>query len=319
LTATDAAKKKHEGVLKVRAASGVCFLLALLILQFFPACSAPGAGPRRDAVLRSLDLSLEWLTANPPDPVSASIGEVALDAWPWTIFSRLHPDGKTRTKGASEARKRLLGLVPEVEPTMVALSYWALLLRNLEFHNLDTSKHREALSHVDIENVLKAGNPTTNLWITELLSHSGLKVDTQVSESYLVKSAAAGMDSFRPTVKGAYALYHEIAPATDLGREGIRIFSEAHLGFARRILPELFEVSLKAGDTDAVAEVLITASLLGERKQRYFDEGIEWLLLQQRADGTYGEAKESDVKRAAVHYRHRILVVSWALLESLRD
>jgi hypothetical protein len=319
LIAADDRQKEHDGLLKVRAGRRACLLPALLFLLFLTACSDSGTDPRRHAVLRALDHSMTWLSAHPPDPASASIGELTLDAWPWTIYSRLHPDAEIRDRSASEARKRLLGLVPEVEPTIVALSYWAVLLRNFEFHNLDTSAYREALSRVDMETVLEAGNPTTNLWITELLRRSGISIRSQVGESYLVKSSASGINSFKPTVRGAYALYHEIAPTTDLGRERIRIFSDVQVEFVRTVLPELLEVSLKAGDTDAVAEVLITASLLGERRQRYFEEGIKWLLSRQREDGTYGKAKENDRKRAPVHFRHGVLVASWALLESLRD
>jgi hypothetical protein len=212
----------------------------------------------------------------------------------------------------------LQGIESRVEPTLVAISYWALLLRNFESQSMDTTVYREALSRVDIEAILKVGNPTTNLWTTELLQYSGISIESRVGETYLATSAASGVDRFEPTVRGAYALYHEIAPASDLGRKPIRVFSNEQVEFARRVLPTLFEVSRNARDTDAVAEVLITAAILDEREQSFYGEGIEWLLAQQRENGTYRDARTKRERMPPTHFRHGILVVSWALLESLQ-
>jgi hypothetical protein len=297
---------------------GAALLLAGLLAQLLAACADPPPDPRREAVLRALDRSLVWLAAHPPDPARTSIGELTLDAWPWTLFARLHPDPEVRAISAEEARARLQSLEPSVEPTLVSLSYWALLLRNLESQGLDAKAYREALSRVDVEAVLGSGNPTTNLWTSELLRYSGIQTESRVAESYLATSAAGGVERFEPTVRGAYAIYHEIAPVTDLGREPLRGFSDGQVEFARRVLPALLEVSRSAGDTDAVAEVLITASLLAERERGFYTEGIEWLLAQQNEDGTYRDARVGAGSAPPTHYRHVVCVGSWALLESLR-
>ncbi len=307
-----------SGLPDLRVSLGAALLLAVLLVQVFVACTKSPSDLSRERVLRALDRSLIWLSSNPPDPISASIGELTLDAWPWTIFSRLHPDAEIRVRSGEEARKRLQGLEPRVEPTLVSLSYWALLLRNLESQNLDTTTYQEALAHVDVEAILETGNPTTNLWTTELLRYSGIQSELRVEETYLAKSAAAGIDLFEPTVRGAFALYHEIVPVTDLGRKPIRVFSDDQVEFARRVLPALLKVSRNSGNTDAVAEVLITASLLGQREQSFYGEGIEWLLAQQREDGTYRDARTRNKRLPSAHYRHGILVASWALLESLQ-
>jgi hypothetical protein len=311
-------ERDRAGFWGMKVGRGAALLLVVLLAQVLVACTDTPPDSSREEILRALDRSLSWLTAHPSDPDSAQIGELTLDAWPWTIFSRLHPDPEIRARSAEEAKARLQGLEPKVEPTLVSLSYWALLLRNIESHNLDTVAYREALSRVDIEAILAAGNPTTNLWTTELLRYSGIPSKSRVEETYLATSAADGVARFEPTVRGAYALYHEIVPATDLGRKPIRVFSDDQVDFARLVLPALLEVSRNAGDTDAVAEVLITASLLGEREQRYYGEGIEWLLTQQREDGTYRDARTGNARLPSAHFRHGILVVSWALLESLR-
>jgi hypothetical protein len=297
---------------------GLAILLAICLAQILVACTDQATDLRRKEVLLALDRSLNWLDAHPPDSDRPSIGEVMLDAWPWTIFSRLHPDPEIGAPCSAEARERLQAIEPKVEPTLVSLSYWALLLRNLESQSLDSAVYRQALLHIDIEEILEAGNPTTNLWITELLRYSGIPGESRVDETYLATSAASGIDRFEPTVRGAYALYHEIAPASDLGRRPIGVFSNEQMEFARRVLPALFEVSQKAEDTDAVAEVLITAAILNEREQGYYGKGIEWLLAQQRENGTYRDARTKRENMPPAHFRHGILVVSWALLESLQ-
>ena len=302
----------------MRAGQSTVLLLLALLAQALAACADAPSDATREPVLRALDRSIGWLGAHPPDPDRVPIGEVTLDAWPWSLLSRLHPDPQVRARSATEARARLQYLEPEVEPTLVALSYWALLLRIFESQNLDATPYREALARVDIEAILADGNPTTNLWISELLRHSGVPIESQVEETYLATAAAAGSGRFEPTVRGAYALYHEIAPAADLGRAPPSVFSKARLEFARSILPALFEVSRNAGDTDAAAEILVTAALLGERKRAFYREGIEWLLAQQRDDGTYRDARSAGASLPPQHYRHGVLVVSWALLESLR-
>ena len=303
---------------EMKGCSGVAILLAIFLAQVLISCTDMSPNPRSEEVLLALNRSLSWLDAHPPDPARASIGEVALDAWPWSLYSRLHPDPDIRARCAAEARARMQGIEPRVEPTLVSLSYWAVLLRNYESQSMDITVYREALSRVNIEAILEAGNPTTTLWITELLRYSGIPIESSVDETYLATSAAAGADRFEPTVRGAYALYHEIAPASDLGREAIRSFTSDQVKFARRVLPALLEVSRNAGDTDAVAEVLITTAILAEREQGYYGKGIEWLLAQQREDGTYRDARTTRENMPPTHFRHGILVVSWALLESLQ-
>ena len=59
------------------------------------------------------------------------------------------------------------------------------------------------------------------------------------------------------------------------------------------MLVDLLAVSRDANDTDAAAEVLVTAALVGEQEMPYYREGISWLLGRQRADGTFVRAPAS--------------------------
>jgi hypothetical protein len=292
--------------------------LAGLVALALGACAHLERGALREPALHSLDRSLQWLAAHPPDASRAPIGERILDAWTWELFARLHPDPRVRALAAAETRARLSSLEPGVEPTVVALSYWALALRNMVDQDVDATPHRAALARVDLEEVLAGAMPTTRLWTRELLRHAGVPGESSVAGTYLATRAAKGIERFEPTVRGAYSLYHEIAPVTDLGRAPPRGFSDDEVEFARRILPDLYAVSRRAEDVDAVAEVLVAAALLGARERDYYRDGIEWLLARQAQDGTYRRPREAGPAGPARHYRHAVLVASWALLETLR-
>jgi hypothetical protein len=58
--------------------------------------------------------------------------------------------------------------------------------------------------------------------------------------------------------------------------------------------------------------VLIAATLLGDRGEPYYRDGMSWLLGRQRADGTF-EGSSRSAKAG-----HGVLVCSWAFLEMLR-
>ena len=68
---------------------------------------------------------------------------------------------------------------------------------------------------------------------------------------------------------------------------------------------------------DATAEALVTASLLGETENAPYRDTIEWLLSQQRLDGTFQAARDRARPRTVDEDRHGVLVASWALLTAL--
>ena len=157
-----------------------CVVLALGLLH----CSAAGPGASapqdadRKAVLDALQRSLAWLESHPPNAHRAKLGALGMDAWAWSIFARLHPEATLRERAAEEARRRLRGIPPRVEPTATSVSWWALLLRVMQSHQIDTAPHRAALSAVDLADVLHDMNPTTAFWTTQLLRHSGMAIES---------------------------------------------------------------------------------------------------------------------------------------------
>ena len=70
-------------------------------------------------------------------------------------------------------------------------------------------------------------------------------------------------------------------------------------------------------ETDAAAEVLITAALLDQRERPYYRDGLRWLLSQQRAEGSYRSAHDGARPEVPSSYRHGVLIGTWAVLESL--
>ncbi len=124
-------------------------LLVGLLVGSTGAC-VDRAPPLRTDALRALERTLSWLAAHRPDPGSARAGYVGMDAWTWDLFSRLHPDPSVRAPAAERARSRLQSLDADLEPTVVALSWRATLLRAMEYQRLDMAAHRAALAQLDL-------------------------------------------------------------------------------------------------------------------------------------------------------------------------
>jgi len=265
--------------------------------------------------LHALHKSIEWLTANPPNPAYAKFGDIGMDAWTWAQIAKLHPSDVVRRRAKREARKRLAQLDPVIEPTPVALGYWAVLLRSMSAVGIDTSPYLAALSTLDLGQVPREMSPTTALWTSGLLRFAGVAVEFDPAATEVATGAAAS--DWTPSVRSAYAIYHEIAAVTDLGGATPRVFNKRQLDFVRHALPQLLTVSIGADDTDAVGEVLITAAILDQHGRRYYSDGMHWLLAQQRSDGTYRSGRDARRTHAPSNFRHVVLIGSWAVLESL--
>jgi hypothetical protein len=288
-----------------------CLALSLLGLQ------AANAGTDPAAPLQALGRSLAWLEAHaPPDPRTARLGDLCMDAWAWYLFAALHPDPDVRRRAGTELDRRLRSLPPPAERTEVSLSYWAALMRLMQRRGIDTTPHAAAFPGPDITSALRTATPTTRWWTVELFRRSGLPVKPDFSETFIATAAASGAD-YTPTLRDAYQIFHELAPATDLGHEPLTQLTPAQVAFARRVVPGLFAVSRAAGDTDAVAEVLVSAALLGERDTPHYRDGIAWLLAQQRPDGTYMSARDRTREATADDFRHVVTVGALAVFTSL--
>jgi hypothetical protein len=189
-------------------------------------------------------------------------------------------------------------------------------MRLMQRRGIDTAPHAAAFSGPETASVIRTATPTTRWWTAELFRRSGLPMKPDFSETFIATAAASGAD-YTPNRREAYQIFHELAPAADLGHEPLTQLTPAQMAFARRVVPGLLAVSQADGDTDAVAEVLVSAALLGERDTSHYRDGIAWLLAQQRPDGTYMSAR--DRMRAAMgdDFRHVVAVGSLALFTSL--
>jgi hypothetical protein len=291
-------------------------VVAPALLGLLVSCTSRETLGERDAAVQALDRCLVWLETHRPTAAGAPLGVHGMDAWSWNLFSRLDPRAAVRARAGREAVDRLLGLPESIEPGVTSLSWWALLLREMTHHGLDVSRRRAALAELDLQAVLDRMNPTTAFWTTELLNGAGLTLESR-TEGTAVRAVATS-DDYVPTIRDAFAVYHEIAPATDLGRRRQRAFDEAAIRRVIDVLPALLRVCRDAGDTDAAAEVLIAAALLDQRDRGFYRDGVVWLLGRQRADGSFRSARDPGDSSPPENARHGVLVGSWALLESLR-
>jgi len=301
-----------------------CSLLAsVLLAHSLLVLAGCGADPLRENALLAVERGLRWMESHAIEDPQAPLAERGMESWSFSLVSRLHPVEEVRRRAGDLATHGLQGLEPEIEPNVVSLSWWSLLLRNMDAHGVDSGLHRAALEAIDVDGVLAEMNPTTALWTAGLLRHAGVAdVEPTVEGTMLADGAQLGIEGYRPNLRDAYRLYHELAPATDLGRQPpSSTFSRQQLEFARQATPLLLDLMRSERETDAAAEVLIAASLLGMRDETFYRDGIAWLIEQQREDGTY--RNEAEERRAAGRHppepRHAVLVSTWALLESLRD
>jgi hypothetical protein len=301
---------KHIGKQLVR-----LLLVPALLVQTLAAIGA--AQEVNPAALRAaLKQAHSWLQKNAPDATREKIGSITLDAWAWNRFATLHPDEAIRTEAEEQVRKRLLGLPPPGEPTPVHLTYWAVLLRLMDFHAVERLDYQHAAAAVDRDMALRKFKPTTVWWTERLLAFSGMDTEPDFSSTFIAQQSAAPESSFSPTLANAYQVFHELVPATDLGRHPLQLTREQRM-FVRRTVPELLRMARDAGDTDAVAEVLVSAALVDARDTPAYHRHLAWLLSRQRADGAFESKRDAGKTEAASHYRHVMIVATWALMTAM--
>lgn len=272
---------------------------------------------REAPVLRALAASISWLESHPPDSARDALGNVGLDAWAWYLFASRHPDAATRTRAGEQIDRRLRRLPLPGPQTTVSLSYCALLLRLMQLRGLDTQAYRDALAKVDLTRALQDADSTTAWWTGELLRRAGLNVKPDFSKTFIGRLSAANPADDAANIRDAYRAFHEIIPATDLGRLPNQLSAE-QTDFLRGVLPALIRAGQLTGDTDAVAEAVVTAAVMGGKATPAYAQGITWLLARQRPDGTYRTSRDAEGQpKPADAHRHAVFIGSYALLTSI--
>lgn len=291
------------------------FAMALLVLVLrLPSAVAAGESVISE---KALARSLAWLEAHPPDPAADPLGDVCLDVWAWYLFATLHPDAAVRRHAGNETDRRLRALPPPEAVTVVSASYWAVLLRLLQLRGIDGDSHRIPLTRGDLAGAIQTATPTTRFWTAEFLRRANIHVmEPDFSETFIAVGTATPSPAYAPNTRDAYRLFHELVPMTDFGREAPARLHSDHVAFVRRVLPGLLEVSITAGDTDAAAEVLVSAALMGQRNTSAYQKGIAWLLARQGPAGTYASARDRNSPQEPNRFRHVVLVASYAVLTS---
>jgi hypothetical protein len=264
----------------------------------------------------ALGQAYSWMQTHPPDPKGEKIGSLTLDVWAWDRFAAFHPQQSIRKAAAEQVRQRLLTLPPPGEPSPVHLTYWAVLLRLLDVHGVDRLDYRHAAAGVDLDMALLKFKPTTVWWTRRLLAFSGLDAKPDFSPTFIARQAVTAEDSFTPSLANVYQVFHELVPATDLGRLPLQLTRDQK-AFVVRALPALLRAARAKGDTDAVAEALISAALVGMRDSPAYRQHIAWLLSRQRTDGAFESHRDAGRTQAAAHYRHVMVVANWALMTAL--
>jgi len=275
-----------------------------------PAGAKEGNQPAATALLRSL----HWLEAHPVDPRTDKLGWVTLDTWAWYVYAAWHPDTAVRAKAAEQVDRRLTALREPSEWTVVTLSQWATLMQIASLRGMPMDAHRRGVIGVDLQAIIDSSNPTTGWWSAELLRNAGFSVSSDSSSLFITTESAKGAEKYVPTVRDAYRVFHELVPASRLATTELTQLTPEQLAFVRQVVPGLIRVSREDGNTDAVAEALVSAALVGGRDTAAYRESLTWLLQQARADGTYYSARDAARPLNNDSFRHVVLVASLALL-----
>ena len=278
--------------------------------------SAARTGPEPD-LRAALDRAVAWLEAHPAGTADRA-AERAMDVWTWCLLGWWHPDAEIRSRAAEVVRSRLgEGIPPVVGPT--DLSYQAPLLRCREAYGLLREEHRRQLASRPLDRILEASAPTTRWWSGQFLVRSGLPVETDPTDTGLARIARelAEDPEREPTLRDAFVIFHELVPASDLGREPVRGLGEPELSAARTVLPGAVALAMKEANSDALAEALVAAEILGLEGEPWFREGLAWLAGHQREDGTFPRAR-GPAEPPLSNLRHGVLVGTFALLRALQ-
>ena len=299
----------------------------MTVLTVLPLCGSPLAADTlenpQDRVLQALQRSLTWLSQHPPDPTQSVLGEVGLDAVAWFLFAEFHPDPQVRRESGRALDARLMNL-PRTTGTIgfVELSYLSILMRLLDLRGLESGNYRTQLEQSDLAAISSQALPTTEYWMAALLNRSGFDITPDFSETFIAREANR-MPLATPretgyTVREAYLVFHEMVPATDLGRLPLTITPEER-HFLETTIPELIEICVSSGDLDALAEILVASALTGDTTSQIYLDGLSHLLASQSLDGTYTSHRDRFRSGQVSDYRHIVQVASWALLSSLTE
>ncbi len=289
--------------------------VALLPLAL-PATGAPDQpGPSAD-LRGALDRAVAWLEAHPAGGAEPPASR-AMDAWTWCLIGWWHPDEAVRHRATEAVRQRLgEGIPPVVGP--VDLSYQAPLLRCREAYGLLREEDRKRLAALPLDRILEASSPATRWWSGRFLVRSGIEVETDPSDRGLAAIARelAEDPDRAPSLADAFAVFHDLVPASDLAREPVRGLGEDERSAARKLLPGVVALAMEEGHGDALAEALVAAEILGLEGEAWFRRGLAWLVEHQRPDGTFPRATGPEDPPIS-NQRHGVLVGTFALLRAL--
>ncbi len=290
----------------------------LILALVLPACTPAVPDEDRVATLAALDGLHRWLENAPPTE-DVAFGFQCLDAWSWFMFAEWHPDPAVRAGAATAVDARLGALHSPPTWTGVTLSYWALALRLMAHRALPIEAHLAQLADVDVAGALTQTSATTRWWTLALLQQAGASVDAPDPAGTFLASRLTAGDSSRPiALSHVYSLYHEIAPMTDLGLAPLGGLTPALTTEADALARTVMEFAATTRDTDALAEALVTSALLAHRGTDAYRTGLRTLLARQNPDGSFQSARDAQrPDRTTDHYRHVVVVATFALLTSL--
>lgn len=276
----------------------------------------PVASVEARELRRAIDRATAWVERYQTDPEQVILQEFVFDAWSRHLIATLHPETATRARVGAALDRDLRRVRPVAPTTLVPMTYWALLLRVMQQRGVDTKRHVAATPvEQQLEQLLAGATSTTAYWTAHLLALSGVRTGPRdyFATTWLAEHAGADPTTYQPSVKDCYRVFHEIVPHTDLGTKPT-VLTPAQRTFAGPAIARQLAFARAQRETDALAEVLVTAALMNRQSDPEYTAGAAFLLSQQQDDGTFLRPGNPRPVSDPENARHTVLVALWAML-----
>lgn len=296
-------------------------------------CCISGFAAKQGEIEATIDRGQTWIMENPASSEDGGFLDMIDEVLFYLTIERLTSDGQQDVRYGQAAEDSVARLATSREfdqwlekPNKTLIEHYHLLLAThlLEIAGRPTpgrdavvEQAQGALAESDFE------NPTIRLTVALLLQHLGATPRIRVEgllETSLINYVAAlgaspwpgqslGVPPFQHTF-GYYALVHEVAALTDFGRLPASAWLMDRRSQVNRILQEGARRAMMTDCVDLLAELLLCNHMLDLPLTGELRAGVEFLVENQRADGTWGEQKTLRANRT----RHAVQTATAALM-----
>jgi hypothetical protein len=307
-----------------------CGLFGLLVFLCNPGVSAETDSSE---ITIAIDRGLGWVLANPATCKDGGFLDIVDEGLFYRTIKRLDTDNAQQAlyQQASDDCLSRLASSPAFQQRLkkqdkTLFEHYHLLLAT---HLIESGRRQATGRDTVIAQAQGAlansrfENPTFRLTIALLLQHLGAQAPVNMDvllDASLVSRVTqpaglpfAAAPARRPPLLSRmqyYALVHEVAALTDFGHLPASSWLRERSSQLGLILQEGVRQSMMSADIDLLAELLLCNHMLGLSLTGPLRSGIDFLVTQQHADGSWGQQATHRQNRS----RHSVQTATAALL-----